>query len=57
MATGTVIGRRTWDSDITLDKSGASYTGTWAMKNYNLSGILLPPVLSGTLAAQRITVQ
>jgi hypothetical protein len=56
-ATGNVIGRGTWDSDITLDKSGASYTGNWTMKNYNLSGILLPPVLSGTLSARRISVQ
>ena len=56
-AAGNVIGRGTWDSDITLDSSGNSYAGTWTMKNYNLAGTLLPPVLSGTLSAQRIKVQ
>ena len=54
---GNLIGRGEWDSKITLDKSGASYDGTWTVKNYTLSGVLLVPVYSGTMSAQRITVQ
>ena len=54
---GNLIGRGEWDSNITLDKSGASYAGTWTVKNYTLSGVLLLPVYPGTMSAQRITAQ
>lgn len=56
-ANGAVIGRGTWDSEITLDKSGNSYTGTWTIKNYTPAGVVLLPVLSGNLSALRIWVQ
>lgn len=58
---GTIAGRGVWDSTLTLDKSGSSYTGTWTMKNFDLGGNLitsgpLAPV-SGTLQATRIVAQ
>ena len=60
-ASGNLSGRGVWDSNLTLDHSGNSYTGTWTMKNYDLSGNLissgpLAPI-SGTLKAKRITVE
>ena len=59
--TGTIAGRGVWDSTLTMDKSGNSYTGTWIIKNYDLNGNLitsgpLAPV-SGTLQAARISAQ
>ena len=56
-SSGNLIGRGEWDSKITLGKSGATYNGTWTVKNYTLSGVLLEPIYSGTMSAQRITVQ
>ena len=58
-STGTLAGRGIWDSTITIDASGNSYSGTWNMKNYDLGGNLitsgpLAPI-SGTLQATRIT--
>ena len=58
---GNLSGRGVWDSILKLDHSGNSYTGTWSMKNHDLSGNLitsgsLAPV-SGTLKARRITVE
>ena len=60
-SSGTIAGRGVWDSTLTIDKSGISYTGTWTMKNFDLDGNLITsgPLapLSGTLQATRIVAQ
>jgi hypothetical protein len=57
---GNLSGKGIWDSILTLDKSGNSYTGTWTMTNVDLSGnkIASGPLAptSGTLKANRIAV-
>jgi hypothetical protein len=56
----TFTGTGTWDTEITLDKSGNSYTGTFTIQNFDTSGnpISLPPFEgSGNVIGTRITVQ
>lgn len=53
----TVIGRITILSDITLDQSGNSYTGTFTLQIRDLTGAPIAPDVSGQLKADRIVPQ
>jgi hypothetical protein len=55
---GNLAGRGIWDSSLTLDKGGNSYTGAWTITNFDLAGhkITSGPLapLSGTVEAERV---
>jgi len=54
--TATATNTFTLDEVVSLDKGGKTYTGTFTFKVWNLDGTPTPVVVTGTMAATRITV-
>ena len=54
--TATATNTFTLDEEISVDKGGKAYTGTFTFKIWNLDGTPTPVVVTGTIAATRITV-
>ncbi len=53
--TATATNTFTLDEEVTLDRGGKSYTGNFTFKVWNLDGTPTPVVVTGTMAATRIT--
>jgi hypothetical protein len=54
--TATANGTFTLDEENTVSSDGKSYTGTFTFKTFDLTGAQGPEVITGTIAATRITV-
>ena len=54
--TATATGTFTLDEENTVSSDGKSYTGTFTFKTFDLNGDQGPEVVTGTIAATRITV-
>ena len=54
--TATANGTFTLDEENTVSSDGKSYTGTFTFKTFGLNGVQGPDVITGTIAATRITV-
>jgi hypothetical protein len=54
---GTFTGRFEMVVNLSVDNPGTSYSGTWAAKNFDVSGNHLPELdVEGVVRATRITV-
>jgi hypothetical protein len=53
--TATATNSFTLDENITVAADGASYSGSFTFKVWNLDGTLTPVEVTGTIAATRIT--
>jgi hypothetical protein len=54
--TATANGTFTLDEENKVSSDGKSYTGTFTFKTFDLNGVQGPEVITGTIAATRITV-
>lgn len=54
--TGTAINYFTLDEEVTVSEDNRSYNGSFTFKIWNLDGTPTPAIVTGTMAATRITV-